>query len=298
MTATMNTPTKVTEAELHAFVDGQLAESRVLAVEAHLRSHPADAMRVETWKLQNQGIRALFHAVAEEPPPLRLMNAAQRRTPTSWVGWSLAAGMVIGLLGGTGGWLLRGEAMRSEAMRGEAMRAPETYAGRPAGSSMRVHAEESLPRFAAVAHAVYAPDQKRPVEVSGEHEDQLVAWLSKRLGEPVRPPKLDALGYTLEGGRLLPGDQGPVAQFMYQDLDGARVTLYVTRQSAGKQVPEPGVRAKAPDPAAAFRFAKEGDVNVFYWIDGAFGYALSSQASRSDLARISSEVFRQLNPGG
>lgn len=284
----MNTPKEVTEADLHAFVDGQLARPRALAVEAYLRSHPADAMRVSTWKQQNHGIRALFHAVAEEPPPLRLMHAAQRGRPTSWLGWRLAAGIVIGLLGGAGGWLLRGEAMR----------APETYAVHPSGDSMRVRAEESLPRFAAVAHSVYVPDQKRPVEVSGDHEDQLVAWLSKRLGEPVRPPKLDALGYRLEGGRLLPGDRGPVAQFMYQDLGGARITLYVTRQSAGNQGTAPGARAQAPDQAVAFRFAKEGDVNVFYWIDGAFGYALSSQASRSELARISGEVFRQLNPGG
>jgi len=45
---------------------------------------------------------------------------------------------------------------------------------------------------------------------------------------------------------------------------------------------------------AAFRFAQEGAVNVFYWIDGPFGYALSAQADRAELARVSAEVYRQL----
>ena len=38
---------------------------------------------------------------------------------------------------------------------------------------------------AAIAHAVYAPDMGRPVEVSGDNEKALVTWLTKRLGAPV-----------------------------------------------------------------------------------------------------------------
>jgi anti-sigma factor RsiW len=57
---------------------------------------------------------------------------------------------------------------------------------------------------AAIAHAVYSPDQRRPVEVGADHEDQLVTWLSKRMGAPMKPPHVQALGYPLDGGRLLP----------------------------------------------------------------------------------------------
>ena len=45
----------------------------------------------------------------------------------------------------------------------------------------------------------------------------------------------------------------------------------------------------------AFRFARQGDVNVFYWVDGPFGYALSTQAGQGELARVSAEVYRQLS---
>ena len=43
-----------------------------------------------------------------------------------------------------------------------------------------------------------------------------------------------------------------------------------------------------------FRFAQEGAVNVFFWVDGPFGYAISADAERAVLARVSGEVFRQL----
>jgi anti-sigma factor RsiW len=43
-----------------------------------------------------------------------------------------------------------------------------------------------------------------------------------------------------------------------------------------------------------FRFAQEGLVNVFYWIDGKFGYALSAGIARSELARVATTVYDQL----
>jgi anti-sigma factor RsiW len=52
-------------------------------------------------------------------------------------------------------------------------------------------------------------------------------------------------------------------------------------------------KAGAKNADTAFRFAREGAVNVFYWVDGPFGYALSSDADRGVLARVSSEVYQQ-----
>ncbi len=110
------------------------------------------------------------------------------------------------------------------------------------------------------------------------------------------PPSLQALGYKLEGGRLLPGGQGPVAQFMYEDASGMRLTLYVTNEG-GAAPAEPRTGRLLPAGNTAFQFAQDGAVNVFYWIDGAFGYALSSYAGRTELARVSAEVYRQLEQG-
>jgi anti-sigma factor RsiW len=147
-----------------------------------------------------------------------------------------------------------------------------------------IAAMASLPQRAAVAHVVYTPEVRHPVEVTADQEQHLVAWLSKRLGAPVHAPQLGALGYELVGGRLLPGQSGPVAQFMYHDASGARLTLYVSTEQ--KSNSETG-----------FRFAQEGEVAVFYWIDGKFGYALSGQLPRSALGKIADAVYAQLEPG-
>ncbi|MGN6701961.1 MAG: anti-sigma factor family protein, partial [Burkholderiaceae bacterium] len=125
------------------------------------------------------------------------------------------------------------------------------------------------------------PDVRRQVDFGAEKEDQLVCWLSKGFGAPIRPPKLGKLGYELIGGRLLPGNSGPVAQFMYHNVAGERLTLYVSTEQAQNH-------------DTGFRFAQEGPVNVFYWIDGKFGYALSAGIDKGELARVSGAVYEQL----
>ena len=102
-------------------------------------------------------------------------------------------------------------------------------------------------------------DARRPVEVDAAHEDQLVAWLSKRMGAPMKPPHLQAQGYTLEGGRLLPGGQGPVAQFMYRNELGSKLTLYVSNDVAdvgSAAGPDKALQAGVKNTDTAFRFAR------------------------------------------
>ncbi len=138
-------------------------------------------------------------------------------------------------------------------------------------------------RRAAVAHVVYSPEVRHPVEVGAGEEAHLVAWLSKRLGTQLKVPHLGSLGYSLVGGRLLPGERGPVAQFMYQDGKGQRLTLYVRIN--------PDERSES-----AFLFAQEQGVGVFYWLDRKLGYALSGAQDKSELLRVANTIYAQLNP--
>ncbi len=62
----------VSEAELHGFVDGDMDRGRREAVQAFLAASPADAARVETWRRQNDTIRAAFAPVATGPLPWSL----------------------------------------------------------------------------------------------------------------------------------------------------------------------------------------------------------------------------------
>lgn len=246
----------ITEAELHAYVDGVLPAARIADVEAYLEDHPEEAARVAAYRAQVTALHRAFDAVLDEPVPARLLIRH------SW--WlrplaRLAAVVAWIALGGVAGWHLHeyGASSRTESA---------TWA-----------------RRAAIAHVVYSPEVRHPVEVGADQEAHLVGWLSKRLGAPIKAPHLGGLGYTLVGGRLLPGERGPVAQFMYQDGKGQRLTLYVRVN---------------PDESreTAFRFAQEHGVGVFYWLDRKLGYALSGEVDKSELLRVATAVYRQLNP--
>ncbi|SFG18894.1 Transmembrane transcriptional regulator (anti-sigma factor RsiW) [Duganella sp. CF458] len=265
------------EAELHAWVDGRLPPERQATVERYLADHPAEAARLQAYRAQNAALHALFDEVLDARIPAALhpsarpaqANAAALTIP-AWrrMAAMLAVAIGAGVIGGAAGWTLRG-------------------AGPEAGAALAASGTPSplaaLPRQAAIAHAVYTPEVKHPVEVGADQQQHLVAWLSKRLGKQLRPPQLAQQGYELVGGRLLPGDAGPVAQFMYTDTGGQRLTLYVS--SGQKQNRDTG-----------FRFAQEGNVGVFYWIDGSFGYALSAAVGKNELSQIANAVYEQLQP--
>lgn len=269
----------VTEAELQAYVDRQLTPERQREIEAYLLRRPEEAQRVEIYRAQKRELQALFNPVLDEPLPKRLRAAAVPKTP--WYLQRMAAGIAIAVISGAAGWGLRGGVGAEPGSNTLAQRTPGAVTVAPAtGFAQR----------AAVAHAVYSPDARRAVEVRADQEDQLVTWLSKRMGAPMKPPHLQALGYALDGGRLLPGDKGPVAQFMYHDNAGAKLTLYVSNEVADMAQKTPAGKNRE----TAFRFAREGSVNVFYWINGPFGYAISADADKAELARVSAEVYRQL----
>ena len=213
-------------------------------------------------KALSQALHQLYDPVLDEPVPERLR--ARLVSPGRWRLAAIAAGWIaLGLgVGIVAGWQLH------------------TWR-----ATMPPQAE--VPGFvkrAAVAHAVYSPEVRHPVEVGADQEEHLVAWLSKRLGSPLRAPKLEDAGYFLVGGRLLPGESGPVAHFMYQNKQGTRITLYVRTYPAGNN-------------ETAFRYAAEGNVKVFYWIDRKLGYALSSaDVGTDDLLKVANTVYQQLNP--
>ena len=246
---------EVREHELHAYVDGALPEARRLEVEAWLAAHPADAARVQAWSDQNQSLHAAFDAALNEPLPLNLVRATRR--PALAVPFRAVAALLAMMVTGLAGYAI--------GLNAEQAPAAPAY----------------LARDAAIAHAVFSPESRHPVEVDAAHAEHLVAWLSKRVGTQLQAPDFSAQGFELLGGRLLSGETGPVAQFMYQDKIERRVTLYVRRAVAGNT-------------ETTFRHATENGVDVFYWIDGDFGYALSGQIGRQAIQQLADAAYQQL----
>ncbi|MBI4989691.1 MAG: anti-sigma factor [Rhodocyclales bacterium] len=246
------------EQELHAYADGRLDATSRAAVEAWLADHPEMRQAVAEWRIQGEQLHRTFDSVLDEPVPARLAEAA--RPSSRLPPLRMAAAIAWLAVGGVIGYQLRGTA--------------PSQGPQPAAT---------LARQAALAHAVFSPEIRHPVEVGAAEETHLVAWLSKRLGAELKPPRLSGQGFELVGGRLLPGEAGPVAQFMYQDGRGQRLTLYVRRDTQDSR-------------ETAFRFSQEDGIGVFYWLDGRFGYALSGELDKAELLRVATSVYRQLNP--
>jgi anti-sigma factor RsiW len=257
----------ISDADIHAYVDGRLSAARAAAVDEALANDAALAARVAEMRAQNAALRAAFDVLLDEPIPERLLAAAV--PPPLWgsiaarasryrralsFAFGVAATLVVGF---SLGWLVRDALIERSGT-------PTSFA-----------------REAAFAHALYAADANRPVEIWANEETRLVGWLTKRLGFQVHAPDLTSVGYLLVGGRLVAGNEKPTALFMYENAEKERLSLQVRKRASGSG-------------ETAFRYAHENGVGVFYWIDDACGYALSAKVDRSQLLKIAHVVYGQL----
>ena len=152
---------------------------------------------------------------------------------------------------------------------------------------------------AAVAHAVYVPEVRHPVEVKAQEEQHLSGWLTKRLDLPVKVFDLRAQGFELVGGRLLPDAAGPSAQLMYQQVGTPAATAASGAATAKPVRVTVYLRKPERDTPAAFRYEQQGELGLFYWIEGATatggpcGYALVGTLPRAQLLALAEAIYRQ-----
>ena len=266
--------TPIDEARLHALVDGHLCAADRERMQALLASDPESARTAQAWQAQREALRALHADVLQEPVPPALSQAARQighegRRVDRWQRWGgMAASVALAFIAG---WL-----------------AHQQWSG--SGGELLARSARPLNEFgrqAVVAHVVYSPEVRHPVEVPAAQQEHLVQWLSKRLGRSLKVPDLSAQGYELVGGRLLPGEQGARAQFMYQNARAERITLYVGAL-------EPGKTGSAASGGTAFRFTHDGGAASFYWVDQGFGYALAGRLDKAQLLPLAESVYRQL----
>jgi anti-sigma factor RsiW len=256
------TSVPISDDDLMAYADGQLAHERREAVEQALAREPALGVRVASIREQNAALRDAFDPWLAEAIPPRLVAAAEGRAGggrllRTWPALAAAATLVLGI---AVGWFGR------DAML-ERSGTPTTFA-----------------RQAALTHVLYAADQRRPVEVWANEEAGLVRWLTRRLSYDAHVPDLNPLGFALVGGRLVAGNEKPTALVMYENAEKQRLTLQwrVTNEHGG----ESG--------ETSFRYSLENGVGVFYWIEDQCAYALSGPLDRAQLLAVARVVYGQL----
>src|SRR5512133_3779693 len=195
----------VTEEELHAYVDGELAPDRRAAVETWLASHPEDAARVAQWRAQADAIRARFGMLASEPVPARFDLDNLARGAPSWRGAAAAAVVLAFLTGGVVGWMAHGASAA----------APSRF--------------DTFTAQALEAHKVYVVEVRHPVEVTGGERPHLVQWLSKRLDYELQIPNLEPSGLKLVAARLPHDTFRPATSSMYQGPTRKPFPIYHAR---------------------------------------------------------------------
>jgi anti-sigma factor RsiW len=236
----------VTEADLHAYVDGFLDEERRREVELWLSGHPEQEAEVRQWQAQAADLQASFAGYAQPSENDRklLSSPATTSSPSWWRrGALIAASLTLFLSGAAAG----------------------VYGERLLGTPVTIEtaaAIDSLPGQSKTAFLVYASEKRHPVEVGADQEDHLVTWLGKRLDYKLVAPDLKGLGFSLVGGRLLPVNGKAGAMLMYQDAAGQRLTVLLGKnpenaetsfrfESAGSLETSTGSTAASATPSPA-----------------------------------------------
>lgn len=243
-----------TDAELEllsALVDGELSEREREAVLERLAGDAGMETRMWHYHAQKRALKALFPM--PEAAPLLFV---QRRTPWRRLGAAIVCALLLGIALGWGG-----------ARDVFGLERPEFAA------------------YADQAYAVYSPGAGAPPDMAADNAPRLQAWLAGHLGRALPLPSLREYGYALTGARLLPGEEGPAVQLMYQNPRGQRAALYI----AGYQGGNMKVQALRRDGR-----------RTWYWADKGAGFAFSGLSSEPKLQDMAWELCSDLggNPDG
>ena len=240
--------------DLTAYVDGELSAERSAFVEAWLKDHSEASDRIEADRPLNERLAGALAPLAETslPARFRVENVENARRARRMARFNrIAAAFALLLAGAAGGWLANGWS-RAQGPDGH------------------------LVADAVTAHRLFVAEKRHPVEVSADAKDHLGAWLGNRIGRPVEIPDLSPQGLTLVGGRLLPGENGPSGQIMYQNAAGERVTLYLQAGSGSE---------------SAFAFSGTGEAQALAWRSPELAFVLTGPLGREQLVTIAHAIY-------
>ncbi|MES3013784.1 MAG: anti-sigma factor [Pseudomonadota bacterium] len=281
-------PAPIDDLTLHAWLDGELSPERSKEIDAWLQANPEHAARVRLWAADRELLRTQLAGVLDEPIPGALEQVLWRKVAARGAWFAAAA---------NAGWQ-RWAAVLAVFALGGMLGAGLMWRAQVQAVSLADAAEPAWVTRAAVAHAVYVPEVRHPVEVKAQ-EEHLSRWLTRRLKLPVKLFDLRAQGFELVGGRLLPDAAGPSAQLMYQQIGAPGASAASGAEPAKPVRVTVYLRQPDRDTPAAFRYEQQGALGMFYWVEGATaqggpcGYALVGELPRERLLAMAEAIYKQ-----
>jgi anti-sigma factor RsiW len=273
----------VSEAELHGFVDGDMNRGRREAVQAFLAASPGDAARVETWRRQNETIRAAFAPVETGPLPWSLPPApgAEGVAATGRAGGQAEAS-------GSHPWRARWFAR----LIGLSFACGALLAASAAYLAGRVNAPEAAPpssegptqagindTFDTRAMSALRAFEPHPAEVRLSPTRDGPGQDTADTAAPILP-NLPVEGLKLAGVRAIPGEQGQMLCLVYATPDEANIALCVE---------------KAGDPGETVpRVSGNFPSDAIYWRQKGAKYALVGALPEARLRSLADAVHAQV----
>jgi len=234
---------------INAYLDGELGPEEAAEIEAQLDEDPEARAQFDAFSLQKAHLSDAMDVLDASPPNLETARL-ERRLTLAIHRRSMPREMFA-----FGAWSRRGSQIAATG----AFVAIGWWAGNASWSP-----QSGVPEYVAEAvggHLVFAEDALHPVEFSGGQTDGATKWLSEKIGVPITAPDLAKHGMTLVGSRLLGTKEGPLGQFIYENTNGGRYSLTLSRHLANQ-------------PILPFQVAEYPNRSVGYWSTTDIDYAM------------------------
>lgn len=263
----------VSDGELQAYVDGQLAPDDRSRVESFLSSCPEERERLDTYRRQNVQLHRLFDWAAHRPLAGRheqLVHRLARRIRLQRYMNNLqrgAAAAVVVAAVGAAGWASYQWLTPS---RGPLL----AFSGKGA---------ESYVMLVGDGHADFGSDGGADA-IAKRSAEMMNALAARQSAMPRRPPDLEKAGFRLIGARTMSTAIGPAVQLLYGKGDDDRVTLFL--------------RPNASTRAIASTVVDNGDVSMIYSEFNNMAYSLVGNVDRKTILSLAALVSDTLMPAG
>lgn len=256
----------VTDADLHAYIDGQLSAERRIIVKHWLSEHPHELEKLKQYKSISNSLKKQYNPILSEPVPehlYQLTKQFKQKPELPRQKYNIALAFSLFFTGLCVGWFVKAN-YHSQLDQVD--------------QALVMH----LVKPAAFAHKIYATDTIKPVEYKAVQTSELTHWLSDRMRTTIRPPNLHEHDFKLIGGRLIPSTNRMAAQFMYQNSTGKRITLYVRRINS----------LHLHNFSKNIQHASNSGVTTLFWQRGEMGYALSGKLDDKSLNELANAVLK------
>ena len=250
----------ISDIELQAYIDNELDSIRHAEIEEIVNSSAELQLKVDELRRINNGLNTLFQPKLEEKVPEHISHLVAPTIQSNRLVYAASILLAV-TIGMVSGWYGHSRLQQPVNLQPTA---------------------ETLVKDAFAFHAIYTPEIKHPVEVKADQYTHLVKWLSKRLETPIRIPDLKPSGFNLLGGRLLTSEERPAAQFMYENNNGQRITIFA--RNCGTE-----------DSETAFSYASKNNINGFYWTDKNLSFVILADIQKNKISEIAHTVYEEMS---